>query len=204
MAFEYTIDGEMYRIRDLVMAPHPKERILADLYFRFESQGLMEVLFYESEKPSLIWWLNNFLAKETSTLACYRETADGEYGVDGKRFTPIGLMWINKSWPIGTKFKKSEIGMGFIRGIPLRDSLDLGRLGVDWSFNNLKLDALIGTTPQPNRAATIYGQRLGFNVTGPVYGFTAWRGKLCSAVIQSLTRDQWMAARSAWGQSDAA
>jgi hypothetical protein len=201
MAFEYTIDGEMYRIRDLVIAPHPKERILADLYFRFESQGLMEVFFYEAEKPTLLWWLNTFLAKDTSTLACYRETPEGEYGVDGKRFTPIGMMWINKSWPIGNKFKKAECGMGFVRRVPIPDTVACAMMGIDWSFYNLKLDTLIGTTPQPNRAATLFGQRIGFQQTTALEGYSSWHGKLCSVILQSMTKERWTRIK---GQEEAA
>lgn len=197
MGLTYADNGGIYRIRDLSVAPHPLERILADLYYRFEAQGRMEALFYEGDKPTLRWWLNNFMAPETSTLACYRETTDGEYEVDGRKFTPIGMTWINKTWPIGKKFRKAEVGMGFVKGVPIEDTVDCGRLTIEWAFRNLSLDALIGTTPQPNRAAVMFGQRLGFNQSGPVYGFTAWHGRLCGAMIQSLTRDQWEAIKAA-------
>lgn len=198
MGLDYTNDGGLYRVRDLVMAPHPKERILADLYYRFESQGLLEVLFHEGDKPSLVWFLNTFLEPSTSTLACYRESAEkteASYEVDGKWFTPLGLTWINKTWPIGNNFRKAECGMGFVRRVPIEDTVSCARMTIHWAFQNLAVDALIGTTPAPNRAAVIFGQRIGFQQTGPLEGYTCWNGKLCAAVLQSMTKDRWLRLR---------
>jgi hypothetical protein len=196
MGLDYTNKDGAYRIRDLVMRPHPHERILADLYYRFEAQGLLEILFHEGAKPTLVWFLSTFLAPETSTLACYRETSDGEYAVDDKRYTPLGITCINKTWPIGENFRKAECGMGFVRRVPLDDTVDCAKMTLEWAFNHLALDALIGTTPAPNRAATIFGQKVGFQQAGVLEGYTCWHGKLCGVVLQSMTRDRWMKIRA--------
>lgn len=203
MPFNYSSDGVLYTMRDLVMSPRPPERILAHLYFQFETQNRLSALFHENDSPSLLWFLQTFLAPETSTLICYRVSeceiaTGGSYMVDGKWYTPIGMTWINKTWPIGINFRKSECGMAFVRGVPVDDTVDCARMTVQWAFENLAIDVLIGTTPEPNRAAVIFGQKVGFQQTGPLEGYTAWHGKLCSVILSSMTKDRWEKLKSIW------
>ncbi len=191
MAFTIESNG-VYRSGDLVMIPGAVERIIAHLYYQLESDGRLEILFHEAAKPTLRWFLEQYMSPERSTLLCYRTCPDGEY--EGHR--PLGMTWVNKAWKIGENFRKVEVGMGFVRGVPVDDTVELGRMTLSWCFGNLPVDAVVGATPSPNRAAVIYGQRLGFVQAGPVEGWTCWKGKLCSVVMQSMTRARWLAINS--------
>lgn len=188
-----------YRSGNLILAAAPNERILAHLYFRFEADKRMRVLFYEGEQPSLKWFLSEYSKPEVSALACYREGDTGDYEMNGKCYSPVGLIWINRTFPIGIKFRKAEVAMGFIRGVSFDETFRFGQMAVDWSFSNLKLDALFGTTPTPNRAARFFGERLGFQQTTPLEGYSCWNGKLCSVIFQSMTRTRWEGIKSGSG-----
>lgn len=186
-----------YRSGDLIMLSRPIERLLVSLYYRFEANGLLGMIFHEAaDKPTLRWFLDKYLAAETSTLIGLRET-DGaardliSFNAGDKCYTPLGMVWINRTWNIGTNFKKAECGMAFVRRTPLEDTLQLGRMSIQWAFDNLGLDALIGCTPSPNRAAVIFGQKIGFQQTTPLEGYSCFNDKLCSVVLQSMTRDRW-------------
>ncbi len=199
MAFTIESNG-VYRSGDLVMIPVAVERILAHLYYAMESQGLLEIVFPEGIKPTLLWFLGQYLEPEKSTLLCYRETPSGEY--DG--LTPIGFGWINKSWKVGEVFSRAETGMAFLKGVPSCDTVELAKMMIEWAFRNLKIDSLIGVTPYPNRPARLFGQHVGFQQTTPLEGYSCWRGKMCSVVIQSMTRQRWNRIQSGELQSDAA
>lgn len=191
----------IYRSADLVILPRPVERVLVNLYYRFEADALLDLIFHENGKPTLQWFLAHHLKPETSTLIGYRETdrpvdeGNSSFRVENKFYTPLGMVWINESWKIGPHFSKAECGMAFVRGVPLGDTLQLGRMAITWGFDNLGIDTLIGCTPSPNRPATFYGHRLGFQQTTPLEGYSCFNGKLCSVVLQSMTQDRW---RSMW------
>jgi hypothetical protein len=189
-----------YRSGDLVMLPRPVERVLVNLYYRFEADRLLDVIFHESGKPTLQWFLATYLKPETSTLISYRESAkllsDSSFRVDETYYTPLGMVWINQSWAIGPNFRKAECGMAFVRRTPLEDTLRLGEMSISWAFDNLALDSLFGCTPSPNRAAVLFGQKLGFQQTTPLEGYSCFNGKLCSVVLQSMTKERWHARTS--------
>lgn len=189
-------DG-VYVSGNVLVAPRPAERVLVDLYYRFESQRLLPVIFHEGDPPNLRWFLDTFLDPEKSTLIAFREydeapTTGLSFPMDGKFYVAIGMGWFNKTWKIGVNFSKSETGMAFVRRTPIEESLAAGKTMLAWCFDNIPVDAVIGSTPEPNRAAVLYGQKIGFQQTTPLEGYTAWNGKLCSVVLQSMTRKRWM------------
>lgn len=188
MVRDFTVETNgIYRSGDLVMVPGGVERILAHIYFQLESEDLLEVIFHEGNKPTLLWFLSTYMSPERSTLLCYRKSPEGPYG----GLTPVGFGWITQQWKIGEHFRKSEFGMGFFRGVSPYETTMLGRMQIDWAFANLPVDTLLGVTPEPNRAVSLIARRVGFSSSGPIPGFTAFRGKLCAAVIQSMTRERW-------------
>lgn len=187
----------VYRSGDLIMFAGPIERVLVNLYYRFEADKLLDIIFHEAAgPPTLQWFLQEYTKPETSTLIGYRESSEpvsssSSFHVADKFYTPLGMVWINQSWNIGLNYRKAESGMAFVRRTPIEDTLQLGRMGVAWAFNNLSLDSMFGCTPLPNRAAVGYGHKLGFQQTTPLEGYSCWRGKLCSVVLQSMTKDRW-------------
>lgn len=193
-------ENNVYRSGGLIIAPRPAERVLVHIYYALEASGRLAWMFHEF-KPDLRWFLGEYMKPETSTLVAYREGEGGTYTVDGRKFEPLGMTWLNKSWQIGPpelKLTKAECGMCFLKGVPTEACVRIGEVTCAWAFDVLGLASLIGTTPAANRAAVLYGQKIGFYQSGLVRGYTLFNGKLADVFIQSLTRDMW---REMWSGS---
>lgn len=173
-----------YRIGDLVVCPVHNDALLASMYLRFRQEGLLPIIFHESgeEPPDLTWFLKTYLDPANSSLGCFLEK--------GGQVEPCGLCWVNQVYPISDgRWKKAEVGLAFFRHQPPERLLTFGRMVQAWAFEQLGLDTLFGTTPEPNRAAVQFGKNLGFHqVVLP--GYTAYEGRLCGAVIQWMTRTE--------------
>lgn len=180
---ELKTDGLIYSCGDLMIFPYPPETALAYLYSIFEKQGLLPILFHEGVPP-LSWFLSTYRKPEISTLGCYRKLEDGTAEI-------LGIVWINQSWKIGQNWTKREVGMCFVRQQPIQDLETLALMSIQWAFDHLNTDTLVGTTPETNRAALLFGRKLGFHQAGPLPGYTCYDGKLCGAYFQSLPKDEW-------------
>jgi RimJ/RimL family protein N-acetyltransferase len=80
--------------------------------------------------------------------------------------------------------------MAFFHGTRTADTY--GRMMIAWSFDQLKLDALYGTTPERNRAAVRFSEKLGFELHGPLPNYCTWEGELCAAWISAMTKARWI------------
>ena len=170
------------RLGELLVLPRPNDQTLATAYLRFENEGSLESLFYEGV-PSLLWFVQNFQASERSVLACGHENGKGGYDLDG-------LGWINEVHTMAAgKFRKAECGMAFFRGA--KNTVMYGQLMAEWAFTVLKLDALFGTTPEPNKLAVNYARNVGFELHGPLPHYASWKGELCACWLSVITREEW-------------
>lgn len=180
---QLTREGDVYRCGTLALVPDPPEDVLVRLFYEWRRTGVLDLLWY-GEPINLTFFLNWFTRPHTNTLGCY--------SVIEERYTPLGLCWINATIPLG-KFKRAEVGMGYVRKASPRDLLTIGQLCVEWGFRERGLDVICGTTPAQNPAAVHYGKRLGFRVAGPIGGLVVWHGNLEDGYFQSMTKDEWVA-----------
>jgi hypothetical protein len=176
---ERCADGT-YRDGELIVAPHPSESMLAFAFVRFEHEDLLRWIFYEGV-PSARNFISYLMERET--LACYRQRPDSP----GAEL--CGLGWLVLSDQLTNPFRKGEIGIGFFKG--QKDIRRFGEIMTTWAFDNLKVSAIYGTTPEPNRAALAYIRRLGFEMFGPVPNFCTWEGKPVAAWISAITKEKW-------------
>lgn len=175
--------GQVYTCGNLMAAPRPSDVALAAAYMRLSMENLLEPLFYDGPPPSLSWFLQTFLDPERPVIGFYRRSDSGGWSLEG-------FAWWNTIETMGEgRFRKAECGIGFFRRVV--DTLAYGRLGVEWAFDQLKVDALFGTTPEKNPAAVRYIKRLGFVLFGPLPSFCSYHGELCAAWISALTRGGW-------------
>lgn len=162
--------------------------LAAVAYLTLKQQGLLRVVFYEGE-PSLKWFLEWFQTNDSVILGCFA-TALGST-------TPVlaGLGWLTSICE-RNGVKRSEIGMVFFR------EWQHGSLPAEWcdqmidfSFEQLGMSAIYGTTPEANRAAVKFSKQMGFDQFGPIpYGCT-WKGKPCGTIQSVMTRAMWESGR---------
>ncbi len=67
----------------------------------------------------------------------------------------------------------------------------------DVFFVKYEIDALFGTTPDENKLALRYAQRVGMSLHGPIPDFCTWQGKLTAGWISHIGRENWLARRAA-------
>jgi len=175
--------GDVYLCGDLSLRPQPPEGVLVKVYADWKSTNVLDLCFY-GEPTSLQFFLNWFTSLERSNLGAYKQLANGSYQA-------LGLVWINNTFELPGGFTRAEVAMGFCRGVTPAELKIVGAMAVEWGFKERELDALIGTTPAPNKAAVRYGKKLGFSLAGPVHGMCTWHGNMESVYIQSMTKDQW-------------
>lgn len=188
------IDGLGYWNGDLLVSPMVNEEVAASAYIRFSREGLLERIFNEGP-VTLRWFLEQYgVERGVQLLACARE--------DGGVLVPEGLAWIVRRVeledPAGNLvLRKAEVGEGFFRGVSPKNTLIYGQLALDFCFKSLNLDAVYGTTAEPNRAGVLYSSKLGFDLHGPLPNYTLWKNKhtgkyeKCSAYISVISRNKW-------------
>ncbi len=186
-----TKEGPIYRCGELSLAPYPTERILAEGYLRFEQEGTLDLIYHHGGTHSLAWFLTQFVKEQNAILALCKNNA------------VIGFAWFNYLAKIGsTEFKKAEAGIGFFRKTHPRDALLAAAMGTDWAFRELGLDVMFGVTPEPNKAAVRFLERLGRDTFGPIPMFTTFPfeggHQPCGAYISTMTTVKWQDIREQW------
>jgi RimJ/RimL family protein N-acetyltransferase len=61
---------------------------------------------------------------------------------------------------------------------------------LEYWFEALSLDIVVGSTPEPNRAAVIYAKRAGFKEIGRIPNYTTFKGQVVPAVITAMTKEE--------------
>ncbi len=182
-----------YRDGDQIVEHGMSDSLLAAAYLRFQRDELLPVLFYENPM-TLLEFLGFYLKPQTYTLGCYRVPAGGG------TLELCGMLWINDRIQMGKKHARANVGMGFFRGSGGITSLvNFANIGIEWAFDNLKIDSLFGITPAKNRAAVIFGQKLGFEQFGPIPNGTVWNDELCDTYLSSMPIATWNEIRP-WGR----
>lgn len=159
---------------------------LAIAYMKMLEDGTLDTVFFQS-RPSISEFMAEFLtAGRRITLGCFREIE----GTDVPELCGIG-------WVFGAvsmdKFIRAETGMCFFkRQSNKKDNLTFGQMMLRVFFTSHKIDAIFGTTPDPNKLALRYAQKLGMDLIGPVPDYCSWKGELVSGWISHISREQWL------------
>lgn len=173
---------------ELILTPYPTQSILAQAYLKVEAGGLLPVVFHEGV-PDLAWFLARF-SKEP-TLACWAKVS---YNTSfNLNYQLAGLTWFNSITRVGgTDQRKAETGLFFFREFQHHGWTAIwSHMSTEWAFENLGIDAIFGLTPAPNRAAVRFVRSLGWNLYGPVPGYTSYDEKPCDAWLSAMTKSRW-------------
>jgi hypothetical protein len=183
-----TLADRSHRCGNLIVVPKPNEKAVAYGYLMFDKQGLLPIIFHEGV-PSLSWFMDWCRKPDSILLGAYRLP----------EMELLGFGWIvSQEVLIGKKeFRKAELGEAFFRGTPAADTHQFGRMMIDWAFQELDLDVVMGTTPEPNTAAVRFAHQMGMTMIGRAEKVTLWQGEPCDAWLSQLTREHWQELRNA-------
>lgn len=172
----------------LSIVPNPPEDWLAAAWLKFKEAGLLPIIWHE-RVPTLRWFLE-WAADKRNIIYAGLFHGDGESDV-----SLCGLGWCLSLTPLGEQFK-ADVGMAFFPewqhdNIPA----ELAEMMIDDAFQCRNMVLMVGATPIKNPAATHFIHKVGFHRVGVIPNYTTWEGKLCDAVISSLTLEDWFTSR---------
>lgn len=174
------------RHNNLIVTPAVTEIHLAQAYIRMQEEDTLSTVFYQGV-PTLQDFLAEYLTHgRRITLGCFR-AIEGE-----SKLEFCGLGWVFGAVTMD-KYSRAETGMVFFKRQSSRlDNLTFGHMMLSSFFNNYKIDAIFGTTPEPNRLALRYAQKLGMQLIGPVPNYATWHGEMTAGWISHISRSQWL------------
>jgi len=183
--FEFRRDG-------LVMLPYdPKigvlnEESLVSFYDRLHVEDLWDIVFHENPDMSLREFLN-FFNVPINLLQVFT-IAEGDKFVD-----VAGLAWLSDiticqgilirglgSFVFFKKYQSPRYTDGFCKII------------LDYWFNVLMINTIVGVTPAENRLALLYVKRAGFREVGRVPSYTTLGNRVMDGVITSMTKEEYL------------
>lgn len=172
------------RSGNLIVTPVVAEFLLAKAYITMVEEGTLDVVFYQSA-ISLRDFLEAYLTHgKRITLGCFRELPDG-------RMEFCGMGWAHNAEKMAS-YVKSECGMVFFKKqSSKRDNVAFGKLMLQSFFTQHNVDVIFGTTPEPNKLALRYAQKLGFDLIGPIPNYCSWHGELAPGWVSHISKSQW-------------
>lgn len=172
-------------VGDLVVTPCLPVNLLARAFANMEDEGTLGTVFFE-RVPTVQEFLNAFMEPgKYIVLGCFRQlqTRPAEF---------CGLGWAMNATDMNG-FIKAECGMAFFRRQTRRtDNVQFGKMMLEMFFTTHNIDAIFGTTPEQNKLAVRYAQRLGMTLHGPVPDFATWDNKPTAAWLSHISKRDWL------------
>lgn len=184
-----------YGTKDLQLVPYmPGTPVYRD--------GALSTLYYETRKEAKIdavfcgddlnhdQFIAFFEKRKTLQVLCRVE--------EDKTLKPRGYCWVDN--PKGEDgFRSAMCGFCFF-GDATRDTCarDLGRLGLAYWFEALKIDVIHGIMLESNIPARNYAQNLGFEECAIVPEYHSYRGELVGARVMICRATEFMPKFALW------
>jgi RimJ/RimL family protein N-acetyltransferase len=178
---------------NFVLAPYSPaagtdaEETLISVYFRIKKEGLESIVFHENPDMSLF----QFAAFMSSPRTCLQIFAiKDERGI----VDTCGIAWLADIQNCAGILVKAVGSFCFWRTYQSAAYTDtFGSMVLDYWFNVLKLDTLVGLTPSLNRPADVYAKRVGLLEVARIPAYTTYDGKVCDGIVHQMTRDKYVA-----------
>jgi hypothetical protein len=169
--------------QDLRIIQLTDESLLAKAYLAMDRDGTLGTVFYQG-KPTVSSFIKGCLDPGTVTLGAFRLVDDiAEF---------CGIGWVMNATRMNGLIK-AECGTCYFKKQSNRkNNVVFGRLMLQAFFENFDIDVIFGTTPEPNRLAIAYAQKLGFSMHGPIPDFATWNGELAPAWISHMNKTEWL------------
>jgi len=161
-----------------------KEDALIAIYNRLKAEDLWDIAFHEDSNVTLLKFMN-FFSSGTSLLQVLAVT-------NGQGFIePAGIAWISE---ISVCSKVLTRGVGsfcFFKDYQKPHYTDqFAEMILEYWFEVLGLDTVVGATPEPNRAAALYVKRAGFKEVGRIPAYTTFKGEAVPAIVTVMTKEE--------------
>ena len=180
-----------YRRGDLQLIPYSpncgvyKEDVLLALHKRLKEEDLWDTLFHEDAGVSLLGFMNFFSTDKTLLQILSVVKEDGTTDL-------AGMAWVSELCKCGGVLSRGEISFLFFRDYQSPSFTDrFGDMILEFWFEILGLDVVMGITPEPNRPARIYVKRVGGTECGRIPNWTTFKGNVVAGVITSITKEDY-------------
>lgn len=174
--------------RQLFVMPQLSDDSLAQFYLDLKKQGLFRWVYYMKEPT-----LTEFLAFHRRTDLVYLGGMTSKILDNGTMGEPelAGIGWLESIQRM-PGLSKGQVGMAFLRKYQRDDTaLELARMFIDYAFDKVGVDVVLGTTPVRNRAAVLFSRKLRFREIGVGTRYVSFWGTACDAVLTEMTKDCW-------------
>jgi len=126
---------------------------LIDLYTAMETQRLTGAVFYDTISMDALSWVE-YLEDQRCWLV----------RIENMIQETVGVFWLN-----GYMGRSAQIHFCVWRG-QFKNSLDIGREGIEWLKKNKVVDSLYGVTPDSYTHVLKFLKKLGFQIKGKLPG----------------------------------
>jgi RimJ/RimL family protein N-acetyltransferase len=179
------MDDAILRCGSLVVTTAVTEVQLAQAYIRMLEEGTLSTVFYQAS-PTLRDFLTEYLSQgRRICFGCFRD-------IKSQPIEFCGLAWVFNAVKMDG-FTKAEVGIVLFKRQSVKtDNLKFGQMILRMFFEKHAIDAVYGCTPEGNKLALRYAQKLGFGLTTPIPGYSTWQGQLCAGVISYMLKSDWL------------
>ena len=161
------------------------EEALIVLYKRLKDEDLWDTVFHEDTGVSLLKFMNFFSGGQC--LLQFLAIVNDDRVVD-----IAGMSWIADITICSGVLTRGVGSFGFFKDYQKPMYTDqFSEMILDYWFNALNLDTIVGVTPEPNRAASIFVKRAGFREVGRMPNYTTYKGQVANGIIHSLTKEEY-------------
>ena len=161
------------------------EQTLIDLYNRLKSEGLWDIVFHEDAGVSLLKFMSFF--SDGKSLLQVLALVDGDRIVD-----IVGMSWLADITNCGGILTRGVGSFMFFKDYQKPSYSDqFADMILEYWFEQLGMDVVLGVTPEPNRAALFYIKRTGFKEVGRLPKYTTYAGEVVTGVLTSMTKEEY-------------
>lgn len=164
---------------------------LINLFFRLKKEGLDHVVFHEHPEISLLEFMNTF-----SNPKCLLQIF-GILDEQGELADICGMAWLSDVTSCAGILTKAIGSFLFFNDYQKPAYTDpFGEFVLDYWFDVLKIDTLVGLTPEINRASSIFVKRHGMKEICRIPEYTTFEGKVCDGIVSWISKKEYVAKRS--------
>jgi len=185
-------DGWKYQTAEAAVMPFSPgtdvyvDGMLSRIYYQLRDQNRLENTFC-GDIPNHDKFIESFsLSKRATQILCEQ---------DGTLIKPVGLSWVEL--PKGEDGQRAAMcGFAFVKRS--RQMLNLGRLGIYYWMDGMKINTVHGVMLESNLMALEYARKLGFYIGPTIPKFHFVRGKMQGAIVVHIEDNDFLPPFEPW------
>jgi RimJ/RimL family protein N-acetyltransferase len=160
-----------------------KADILHRIYDRLHAEDLYKTVFHDNPDMDLLDFMNFFSFPSVSLQVIAT--------IEGDEFKDIaGISWLSGLESYGHDAQRGIASFCVFRDYQRPDTTDfMANFVMDYWFNFLKLDIVVGMTPVSNALALRFIKRIGFQPIGVLPGYNRFLGAKSDCMISYVNKD---------------